>query len=86
MLWNKKNTYLEQYEFTSSNQHGMRYKKIASKRVSVATLSADWTNADDMRRLILLSHHLDIPVRYDFNADPQQAYIEVVGKEALEIN
>ncbi len=83
MLWNKKNTYLEQYEFTGSNQHGMRYKKIASKRVSVATLSADYTNLTDMRQLILLSHHLDMPVRYDFDADPQQAFIEVVGKEAI---
>jgi len=38
---------------------------------------------DQREKIILLSHRLDLPVRYDFEADPQVAYIEVVGKEAL---
>jgi len=36
-----------------------------------------------MRTLILLSHHLNVPVHYNFAAKPQIAYIKVVGKEAL---
>ena len=83
MTWAKTYVYIPQYEYVSSNQHGMRYKNIASKQICCAKLSADWENAEDMRRLILLSHHLNVPVHYDFTTNPQTAFIEVAAKEAL---
>lgn len=83
MTWEKNYINVPRYEFTNSNQHGMRYKRIASKRVACAKLSANFTNAEDLRRLILLSHHLNVSVYYDFETDPQTAYIEVVAKEAV---
>ncbi len=83
MTWEKTYIYLPQYEFANSNQHGMRYKQIVDKRICCAKLSADLEIADDMKRLILLSHHLDVPVHYDFTTNPQTAYIEVAAKEAL---
>ena len=83
MIWRKEFTYLPQYEFTSVNQYGDRYKKIAHKPLSVAVLETDCNNAGDMRTLILLSNFLDAPVRYNFDADPQIAYIKVVNQEML---
>jgi len=81
MTWEKNYISVPQYEFTSSNQHGMRYKRIASKRVACARLEAKVTDVIDLRTLILLSHHLSVPVHYNF-AEPQTAFIEIVSKEA----
>ena len=83
MQWEKTFTYVQTYEVTSSNQHGARYRQAGTKRLSAARLTAETTNATNMRTLILLSHHLDTPVRYDFSTDPQTAYIEVVSEERL---
>ncbi len=83
MTWEKTFIYVQRYEFTSSNQHGMRYKQIRTKQVNCAKLLADISDADDLRRLILLSHSLNVPVHYDFTTDPQTAFIEVVAKEAV---
>ncbi len=86
MLWTKRKEYLSQYEHTSINQHGHRYKRGVPKPISMATLSCpvnDPKRVADMQTLILLSHHLDLPVRYDFSVDPHIAYIEVIGAEAL---
>ena len=81
MLWTKTLLTIPRYLFASSNQHGMRYKRISSKRVSCAKLEAKVTDAVDLRNLILLSHHLDAPVHYNFDV-PQTAFIEIVSKEA----
>lgn len=83
MEWTKRDLYRPEYEYVSTNQHGDRYKRKISKKFSIAVLSTDMTNTLDMRTLILLSHHLDAPVRYNFSSDPQQAYIEVISKEQL---
>lgn len=84
MQWEQQFKWLSQYEFASTNQHGDRYKlKGRSKRLSVANLTAKITDACDLERLILLSHHLNVPVRYDFSTDPHTAYINVVGEEVL---
>jgi len=80
MTWEKSYIRIPQYEFANSNQHGMRYKRISSKRVACAKLEAKITDAVDLRNLILLSHHLDVPVHYDFGT-PQTAFIEIVSKE-----
>ena len=82
MTWEKSYIRIPQYEFANSNQHGMRYKRTAAKRVSCAKLSAATNNAHDMRQLILLSHHLDMPVHYNFG-EPQTAFIEIVSKEVV---
>lgn len=84
MTWTKKWVTIPQYEHTSTNQHGCRYKKLfTEKRLCVAVLSAEIDSSRDLRELILLSHHLDTPVRYDFESEPQKAYIELVSKEQL---
>ncbi len=83
MKWIKRNRYIEQYEYNSCNQHGSRYKKLISKKVSAAKLIAEVNNAGDLQVLALLSHHLDTPIRYDFSTSPQTAYIEVVSNEQV---
>lgn len=82
MNWIKKYMAVKQYEFTSVNQYGSRYKQNGFKRISVAHISCEPTDAAGMKKLILLSHTLDVPIRYDFE-DDQEAYIEVVSGEAL---
>ncbi len=86
MQWNKGFIHIPQYEYTSTNQYGDRYKRIGTKKVSTAKLSSPINSperVENMRLLILLSDQLDVPVRYDFDADPQVAFIEVIGKETL---
>lgn len=82
MQWNKRYITVSQYEYTGANQYGPRWKRTGYKRISVARLSCEPNDADGMKKLILLSHTLDVPVRYDFEGG-QEAYIEVIGGEAL---
>ena len=82
MTWIKNYKYIIQYEYVSTNQHGDRYKRTGTKQVSVARISCERTDTVGLLKLILLSHTLDVPVRYDFN-DEQEAYIEVIGKESI---
>lgn len=79
--WIKNYMVVKQYVFTSVNQHGSRYKQDGFKRVSVARLACKTSDADNICNLVLLSHTLDVPVRYDWNN--HMAYIEVIGAEAL---
>lgn len=83
MLWSTKYLYLPEYEFTGTNQHGARYKKIDSKQVSIATLEADYNNANDLKTLVLLSHSLNVPVHYNFESS--KAWIEIISREAIGI-
>ncbi len=83
MTWEKTYIYQSQYEYVSSNQHGDRYKRIGIKQVNCVKLIASVNDAKDLRDLILLSHHLNVPVHYDFKTDPQTAYIEVAAKEGI---
>lgn len=82
MQWSRRNICLPQYKYVSTNQHGDRFKRCGSKQVSVVTMATDCSSTKDMQTLILLSHHLNVPVHYDFD-DPQNAHIEVVGREVL---
>lgn len=75
--------YRPQYKWANSNQHGDRFKKINTKQIRVARLSAERTNASDLTDLILLSDHLHTPIHYNFESKPQKAYIEIIAKEAL---
>ncbi len=81
MQWSKEYIYVKQFAYVSTNQYGDRFKRIGNKRVSVAVLKADINNAGNLQTLILLSHHLDVPVHYDFESDPQVAFIKIVGAE-----
>ena len=81
MEWSKGEYYLPRYSRTSINQHGDRYKRIASKRISMVRLTCATNDSDGTQKLILLSHHLNVPVHYDF--DEQKAYIEVVSAEEV---
>lgn len=83
MEWSKEFINLAQYEYASTNQHGDRFKKICSKQIPVVVLTAECNEASDLRELILFSHHLNLPVHYDFKTTPQTAYIRLVGRESL---
>lgn len=84
MEWSTQYIYRTQYDWASSNQHGNRFKKIGTKQIPVAQLRAEITSANDLKDLILLSYHLQVPVQYDFETTPQTAFIEVVAKEKIE--
>ena len=73
--------YIPQYEHTSTNQHGRRYKMVSHKKVIVATLSCTPNDTDGLKRLILLSDRLQVPVRYDF--EKQMAYIELMSADTV---
>lgn len=82
MNWTKGYAYIPKYKYTSSNQHGDRFKRTAFKKLSVARIACKPDDAEGLKKLVLLSHTLDVPVRYNFEGD-QEAYIEVVSGEAL---
>ena len=73
--------YAPRYEYTSTNQHGSRYKKVASKRINVVKFSCKRDNASDLEDLVVLSHTLDVPVHYDFKDNT--AYIRIMSSEAV---
>lgn len=81
MTWIKSYRTINKYEFTSVNQYGCRYKISGVKRLSVARLQCKIDNVNDIQVLVLLSHTLDVPIRYDW--DDHKAYIEVISHEAL---
>ncbi len=81
MTWETGYYYLPQYEYVSCNQHGDRFKRKASKKFNVAKLSCEVNNAIDLKRLILISHTLNVPVHYDF--EDHIAFIEVVSVDVL---
>ena len=73
--------YAPRYECTSSNQHGERYKRKASKQINVVKLSCKRDNASDLEDLVVLSHTLNIPVHYDF--EDNTAFIRIMSGEAV---
>ncbi len=81
MTWEKEFIYVRQYEFVSCNQHGDRFKRTPPKQLKVAKISCKTNDTDGMQKLILLSHTLDVPVRYDF--DDGMVHIKIVSDEAL---
>ena len=81
MTWETEYYYVPRYEYVSCNQYGDRFKRKANKRLSVAKLSCEATNVSDMKRLILMSHTLGVPVHYDF--EDHTAYIEVMSSDAV---
>jgi len=84
MIYITENKWIDEYEESSRNQHGTRYKKkYSSKRVRVATLTAELDNAKDLAILIYLSDRLGVPVHWDYSSKPQTAYIKLVSEEAL---
>ncbi len=81
MIWRKEFIYVPQYERTSGMHGSERFKEVGPKQVSVAVLKADIDNAGNLLTLVLLSHHLNVPVHYDFETEPQTAFIKIVGAE-----
>ncbi|KKM02952.1 hypothetical protein LCGC14_1779250 [marine sediment metagenome] len=82
MIWETKYTYLPKYEFTSTSKHGDRFKRKDTRQLRVARMETPCDNISDMKHLILLSHHLDVPVHYSFD-EPQTAFIEIIAKESI---
>ena len=58
--------YESEYEFTSQNQHGARYRKSGDKQVRILKMSCRTDDAAEMKQLILIGSELRVPVRYDF--------------------
>ena len=73
--------YAPRYEYVNSNQHGARYKKVASKRINMVKLSCKRDNASGLEGLALLSHALNVTVHYDF--EDGTVYIRIVSGEAV---
>jgi len=73
--------YAPRYEYTSSNQHGARFKKVASKKINVVKLSCKKDNASELEDLIVLGHTLNVPVHYDFKNG--NAYIEIMSADVV---
>ena len=74
--------YAPRYKYTSSNQHGDRFKKIAPKKINVVKLSCKRDNASDLEDLVVLSHTLNVPVHYDF--EKGEASIKITSGEEVE--
>jgi hypothetical protein len=81
--WTKTKIYAPRYQKAGVNQHGFRYKQKGSVGLDCCRIEAKTTDTDGLRLLILLSHNLNAPVHYDFDANPQKAYIEVVSAETV---
>lgn len=81
MKWTQGDYYLPRYSYTSSNQYGDRFKRIASKHIKVVRMACNTSDSYGTQQLILLSHNLNIPIRYDY--DENEAFIEVVSAEEL---
>ena len=81
MIYNTNYYYAPQYEFVSVNQHGNRYKEKRSKKIVVARLSCERTNASGMSDLIVIGHQLNVPVHYDFT--DQTAFIEIMSADTI---
>lgn len=73
--------YAPRYEYTNSNQHGDRFKRVSSKRINMVKLACKRDNASDLENLIILGHTLDVPVHYDF--ENNQAYIEIMSADKV---
>ena len=84
MLWRTEYIYIPRYEYVSTNQHGDRYKRTEMERINVAKLSLDAGSVGqyELKQLILIGHHLDTPVRYQFG-NPHTISIEVVSGEVI---
>lgn len=83
MIYAKENKWIDKYEYAGINQHGVRFKQVSQKCVKVVTLSAKIDNAGDLFGLIALSDQLGVPVHWDSQSKPQQAYIKLVSAEAI---
>lgn len=81
MTWSTGYYYLPRYEYVSTNQYGSRFKQKANKKLNVARLTCKTSDAFDLTRLILLSHHLNVSVHYDF--EDHTAFIEVMSSDAV---
>lgn len=81
MTYRKEYKNIRQYEHVSTNQYGYRYKQTGTKTLLVAELSAKIDNATDLKRLILLSHFLEVPVHYDF--ETHVAWIKIMSAESV---
>ena len=87
MKWGKceSGIFIPKYEYTGTNQHGDRYKKIESIVLPTLTLSVDVAGATtgDLKQLILLGSSLDIAPKYDFD-EPQSISIRLLSATALQ--
>ena len=75
--------YTNKFKHTNTNQHGPTYKVNKVIRLSVVTLTASANEAIDLRNLAVLSDKLDTPLRYNFDAKPQEVCIKLVSLEQL---
>ena len=83
MTYTKRTIYIPEYEWSSRNQHGDRYKRTSHFPAKATKLTAKMGDVKDMTTILILSDQLDVPVVYDFNTTPQTACIELVAKRNI---
>lgn len=81
MTYQKSSRVVTKYKYTSSNQHGARYKLTSQKRVPTVVLSAAYDDAADLTKLITLGDFLNVPVKYDFES--HMASIEIMSAKGI---
>ena len=79
MIYRKEYKFIPKYEYTSTNQHGDRFKIEQNERVSICKVTA--TDREEERLLICMSTTLDVPVRFDFHSN--RAYIQLMSAEEI---
>jgi hypothetical protein len=83
MQFVKRNIYIPEYKYVSTNQHGDRYEKTGCKAVSGCRMTAQMDNKNDVQTIVILSDRLDVPITYDFQSSPQTASIEFIAKRNI---
>jgi hypothetical protein len=81
MIWDSDNHNLPRYQYAGTNQHGDRYKRVESKKIRVTRMSCKTSDPSGLMQLVLIGHHLDVPVHYDF--DDSTAYIDIMSADAV---
>lgn len=86
MYWeNKGLIWIPNYEETTRNQYGPRYKSTGAISIPVAKLSIEVCEEDfdDLRQLVLIGDHIKIPLTYEFTKPQNQISIELVSAVRL---
>jgi len=82
MMYSKTILIVPRYELTSGYGFSGRFKKACSHSVPAVTMSCNSTDAEGLRRLIILGDMLNVPVKYNFKEST--ASISLAGLDTLQ--
>ena len=85
MRHNKSLTHIPQYEYTGTNQHEDRYKRIEPKKINVLTLSVKYEdNKEQMWTLMAICNGLNIAPSWTVDNDNKQTMsIDIVASKSI---